>query len=302
MNKQWFKHLCQPTIPAPLLIIIIVIMTMQSSKAADFHVEQVGKGPAVILIPGLMSDDRVWQSTVDALKHRYEFHLISIAGFAGTPAVSAPSLTRVKDQLLDYIEQQQLIRPAIIGHSLGGFLSFWLASNAPDKIGPIISVDGLPFIGPIFTQNHRTSVADLKPQAEQIKQMYSNLLPQQLILQAQSSLSIQAKQTHHRQQILEMAGTSDPKTVGEAMHTLMTTDLRNDLSAIKQPVLLLGASGAFSLPEQHQHAKTLYQQQLTGLHNATVIMNSKARHFIMFDDPDWLTASIQSFLTDSIKE
>ena len=43
----------------------------------------------------------------------------------------------------------------------GGFLAFWLASSSADEIGPIISIDGLPFIGPVFTRDNSSTVASL---------------------------------------------------------------------------------------------------------------------------------------------
>ncbi|PWK53906.1 alpha/beta fold hydrolase [Pleionea mediterranea] len=300
MNKRWLKQLCQHTIPTPVLIIVIVIMSIQSSKAADFTVERIGEGPAVILIPGLMSDDRVWQTTVDALKQDYQLHLVSIAGFAGSPPVSSPSLKRVKQQLLSYIQQQQLQHPVIIGHSLGGFMGFWLASSEPDIIGPVVSVDGLSFVGPVFTQTNQTTVQDLKLRAEQIKLFYSKLSQQQLRLQTQTTLAIQTQAPAHQKIVLNMAEASDPTTVGEAMHILMTTDLRQQVANITQPVLLLGASGAFPLPQDHKRVNALYQSQLSAIPNASLLVNTRARHFIMYDDPDWLTQQLTQFLEQSL--
>ncbi|AGH42419.1 hypothetical protein C427_0309 [Paraglaciecola psychrophila 170] len=45
-------------------------------------------------------------------------------------------------------------KTALIGHSLSRFVSFWLSSKAPTKIGLIVPVDGFPFIGPVFTHTN----------------------------------------------------------------------------------------------------------------------------------------------------
>ena len=33
----------------------------------------------------------------------------------------------------------------MVGHSLGGFLALWVAATAPDAVGPIVAVDGVPY-------------------------------------------------------------------------------------------------------------------------------------------------------------
>ena len=94
----------------------------------QFVTQVSGSGKPVILIPGLMSDGRVWGKLANVLSKTYQVHIINIAGFANTPAIGNPSLTAVKQQLLAYINTHKLHKPAVIGHSLGGFMSFWLSS------------------------------------------------------------------------------------------------------------------------------------------------------------------------------
>jgi pimeloyl-ACP methyl ester carboxylesterase len=174
------------------------------SQNKQFITQVSGSGKAVILIPGLMSDARVWDDLTAALVKTYQVHRINIAGFALTPAHDNPSLVAVKQQLLAYIDTQGLNKPALIGHSLGGFMGFWLASSAPDKIGPIISIDGLPFIGPIFTRTNNSTVASLAAQATQIKAMYANMSQAQLIAQSRYGLSIQASSKEAQAKVMEM--------------------------------------------------------------------------------------------------
>ncbi|MEP0357372.1 alpha/beta hydrolase [Paraglaciecola sp.] len=268
----------------------------QIASHNQFRVEVSGAGRPIILIPGLMSDSRIWDSLASSLSTHYELHKISVAGFAATPAVTEPSITELKTQLLSYIHQRRLHKPIIIGHSLGGFMGLWLASSAPKAIGPVISVDGLPFIGPIFTRSNDTTVQSLAAQAQQIKQMYSNMSLQQLIEQSRYSLSVQASTDAAKAKVMAMIETSDPTTSGYAIHSLMSHDLRQDIANITSPVLLLGASGGFDSDSQKTMVETLYKQQLSHLPHAQLTMNTQARHFIMFDDPLWLNQQVIQFL------
>lgn len=274
-----------------------VLFAAENIESDQQFVTQVsGTGKPVILIPGLMSDSRVWDELATFLSANYQVHTISIAGFANTPAIANPSMTEAKTQLLTYIQQHQLQKPAIIGHSLGGFMSFWLASSATNEIGPIVSIDGLPFVGPIFTRTNDTTVASLAAQAEQIKSMYSTMTQQQLISQSRYGMSIQATSDDSKTKVMQMIETSDPKTVGQAMYDIMSHDLRQDIANITSPVLLLGASGGFATDEQKSMAEALYAEQLSALPKAQLLMNTSSRHFIMFDDPKWLEQQIVTFL------
>lgn len=271
-----------------------------AQEPAQFTVTLRGQGKPVILIPGLMSDQRVWHALSAELSSKYQLHLINLAGFADTPAITEPSLDAVKQQLLAYIEENQLDKPVVIGHSLGGFMAFWLASSAPDSIGAVISVDGLPFIGPIFTQSNESTVESLAAQAMQIKGMYQAMTQQQLSMQGRYGLSRQATSTEAQNTVMTMIEHSDPATVGQALYTLLSNDLRQDIANIKAPTLLLGASGGFDDLAQHAAAEQLYQEQLAALPSAKLKMNTHSRHFIMFDDPQWLNKQVIAFLEASL--
>lgn len=289
--------------PAPQSLTAPVAALASAAATTSFSVEVIGQGRPVILIPGLMSSPAVWQSTVDALKADHQLHLIHLAGFAGKAArmgmqPDSSLLSAVQQELLAYIKTKQLQQPVVIGHSLGGFLAFALASKAPDTIGPIVSVDGLPYLAPVFTRNPATTAAQMQTQAAQISMQYGGMTKTQLSQATAQGLFIQATSQSAQQQVLAMAEASDPKTVGQVMAELLTTDLRLQVSHIKQPVLLLGASGA--LPAQAQAGvKALYQQQLEKLPAAQLDINTQARHFIMLDDPAWLNQKIRRFLQEA---
>lgn len=159
---------------------MLLSQSLQADEArtSSFQVQVEGQGKAIILIPGLMSDQRVWQQLATALKPNYQLHLINLAGFAGTPALSTPvKLTEVTAELADYIRHQQLQQPVLIGHSMGAFLAFQLASSYPQLTGKLIAVDGLPYLAPVFSRDSATTVAQMAPQAKMMQQYYQQMTP-----------------------------------------------------------------------------------------------------------------------------
>lgn len=288
-----------------ILLCYTAFMLLSQSLKADetltpsFQVQVEGKGKAIILIPGLMSDQRVWQQLATALKPNYQLHLVSLAGFAGTPALATPlKLTQVTSELAAYIQHQQLKQPIVIGHSMGAFLAFQLASSYPKLTGKVIAVDGLPYLAPVFSRDSSTTVAQMAPQAKMMQQYYQQMTSAQLAESAKQGMAIQVSSAEHAAQVTQMAALSDPATVGAVIAELLTTDLRGEVHKIQQPVLLLGAGGALPSDSMRPAAQALYQQQINTIPQAKLDFNWQARHFIMWDQPDWLLTQI----TDFIKE
>lgn len=283
--------------------IIVGVLSANASATAQsshdsFSVEVSGSGKAVLMIPGLMSDARIWRPTADALSNQYQLHIISIAGFAGKPAIEGALLPKVKQQLLNYINEQKLDKPAVIGHSLGAFMAFDLASSAPEQIGTVIAVDGLPYLAPVFTRSANTTVAMMQQQAGFLRQQYQQMSTEQLRAMTAQGLFIQAGSEAAQQQVLQMASESSPTAAGQAIYELLTTDLRPEVHRITSPVVLLGAAGALTSDADRDAAKALYQQQISTIDQAKLVFNQQARHFIMLDQPDWLLAQIRSALQE----
>lgn len=280
-----------------LLLFLSAIFSVFSSHAeTQFTVSVSGQGQPIVMIPGLMSNGNVWQEIGARLSKNHQVHILSLAGFGGTPAIHQPSVENTQQAVFDYITSHRLDNVILMGHSYGGFLSLLLARDHDAVISKVISVDGLPYLAPIFTRDPNTQIAMMQGQAQYLKQQYQSMSVAQLVEQTRYGLPIQATKQSDQDKILDMAANSDPATVGDVIYTMLTTDLRQDMAKISTPILILGASGGFDSQEQHQHAQEIYQQQLEKAQHATLLMNTQSKHFIMYDDPTWLFEQVTSFI------
>jgi len=284
-----------PTLAALLLIAALSATAEAQTPHSSFAVTVTGKGPAILLIPGLLSTGEVWDTTVARYQDRYTLHVLTLAGFGGPPPVGAPFLSRVRDEVITYLREQKLTRTIIVGHSLGGFLGFWIAATAPELVGGLVAVDGVPFLPALG--NPAATADSAKAQAEQIKAIYASLSNAQLVAQTRMALGMMITAPAHVEQALAWTAKSDSATAGLAVAELSTTDIRAATASITAPALLIGASGAAPDAMRPGMAKA-YEAQVSLVRHARVIMADKARHFIMFDDPSFLFAALDQFLSD----
>ena len=294
-----------------LLILLIGMCSNTASATVDFEgeyfiVKTEGEGPPLLLIPGLMSDARVWQPIQAALAEQFELHLIEVRGFGATASpqnsalIETGWLRALNDELGAYLQGHDLKDVSVVGHSLGGFLGMALAIDNPARISKVLSIDGVPYLAPLFTRDPDTQVEDMRENAEQMLHYYRSLQTAEALgATVAQGVVIHAASESHQQQVIAMSAQSDSAVVAVAGHDLLQWDLRGRLPELRAPLLLLGATGA--LPEHMQdHATELYTQQLENLRphqNGEILkINRDSRHFIMFDDADWLRAQILGFL------
>jgi pimeloyl-ACP methyl ester carboxylesterase len=265
-----------------------------AAEKKSFAVKVTGHGKPMLLVPGLTCGGDVWNGTVDHFQDRYECHVLTLAGFAGQPSIAPPMMETIRKDVVAYIRRQKLDHPVLMGHSLGGFLVFWLGSTDPDAVGPIISVDGLPFYSAIFDPEATAETA--KPMAESMKQMMSGQSQEEFGAQNKTFMSGMITNPKNVELIAPTCARSDPKAVANAMYELMTTDLREEVAKIKTPVLLIGAGGNFPDAESLARGKQVYEAQVAKIPKHRVVVAENAKHFIMLDAPEFLFTTVDGFL------
>lgn len=261
-----------------------------------FVVQVVGKGRPVVLIPGLNCTGAVWDETVARYRGQYQCHVVTLAGFGGVaPQQPVPThlLQAVRDQLLTYVKAQQLNQPAVIGHSLGGFLALWMAATDPSALGPLEIVDSLPFLP--AAQNPTATVENTRPQVEPMRQQMRTA---QLAPAARRQMTAgMVSDTARIALVTRWGQASDPATTGQAMYDMYTTDLRPVVARIQQPVLVLGTwAGYAAYGATKAGVQQVFEQQYAPVPHHTVVMSEAGKHFVMYDDPQLFFSQTDAFL------
>ena len=248
----------------------------QRFQPTRFSVEVVGRGPDVILIPGLTSGRDVWRATALALPG-FRYHLIQVSGFAGEPARgnrAGPVVAPIAEEIARYIADRHLVRPAIIGHSMGGTLAMMIAARHPELVGRLMVVDIYPQPAGLFGG----SAQSMSPLANIIaspggRRLFANLMgvfsPPQV------------------------AGRSDPDVVGRAVHDLAVIDLTAELPRIRAPFTVVYAA---SDPQARPAVDRSFARAYAAAPRARLVRIDGSGHMVMLDQPARLNAAIGAFL------
>jgi pimeloyl-ACP methyl ester carboxylesterase len=265
--------------------------TPSTFKPTSFSVEVTGSGHPVIFIPGLTCDGHIWDATVAHLGGKVQAHVITLAGFAGKPPIDKPLLPTVKDELVEYIKANHLDHPTVVGHSLGGFMTFWIAESAPELIDRGIAVDGAPFLPGLMDPN-----ATVESVAANAKAMTDGMRGDQpkFVAGVHAFMGSMMHDPGKYPAVIEASTKSDPTTTADAMFFLFQTDLRADLGKITAPMVAIVADNDGQVPREALEATWHAQIDKIAHHDLVVIEHAK--HFVMLDQPDAFNAALDKAL------
>ena len=270
-----------------LLAIVLGVVAAPAAAArfepSRFSVEVRGRGPDVILIPGLTSGSDVWQGTVASLPG-YRYHLLHVAGFAGEPARGnrqGAVVGPLADEIVRYIEARGLRRPAIVGHSMGGTLAMMIGARRPDLAGRIMVVDMLPQPAGLFGG----TASGWGPIANGFRNMISSPGGQRLFANIMNAFS--PPNSANRR--------SDAGVVGRAMHELAATDMTPLLPRIRAPLTIVYASPD---PRARATIDRQFANAYAGARGARLVRVDRSGHMVMLDRPQQFQAALRQFLQD----
>ncbi len=284
-----------------MLIALMLAVLLGGAAAAEptrFTVTVSGEGPDVILIPGLSSAPHVYDGVLADLEKTHRVHRIQIAGFAGLPAgpnAGGNILDGVRDELIAYIAENELQKPALIGHSMGGLLSLLVAAKAPDAVGRVMVIDALPFFTLLINPMATSDMA--RPFAEQAKAMMMAQSDEVFAQRQRQTMANLTKTPDGVETALADSLASDRAVVAEAMAEVMVRDARAEIPAIAAPVTVLQAYDA-AMPIPKEAYLGLWQTAYAPLKGVTIKVVENSYHFIMWDQPQALADAVTAFLAD----
>lgn len=294
---------CNPKFRWMAIIVGLVtaISVSNHSHAETFEgmdVKVTGKGAPMIFIPGLNSSSEVFTDTCDVLKKDHTCYLLQLPGFAGQAPLTNLDhgyLNTMRDSVIHLINNKKLKHVTLVGHSLGGTLSLMVAMQPQSSVDKVVIIDSLPFYA--AAQNSAATADAMRPVAANIRNGMLSQSAEDYHNGAVANLQGMSNNPDRTATLVKWLDGSDRNTTAQAMYDMMTTDLRQDIASIQQPILVLGAWAAYkNYGSTAESTKAIFAAQYAQAKNVTIEMANTSYHFIPWDEPQWLEQRIKAFL------
>jgi len=247
-------------------------------KPKAFAVQVRGEGRPIIFIPGLGCPGEVWDGTVvHMVDEGYQTHVLTLAGFADQPPIDEPLSAAVRRDLTRYIRSRNLDHPVIVGHSMGGFIAYWIASYHPELVGPTIIVDAGPALS-----------GDIDV-AKSLRSRWKYASDEEFVGLIRGAFFSMTNMKKRMEKTVDLIVKSDRLSIGNAIFEMVVTDLSDKVNEIQAPVLVIAADGGYQYK---------IKQQAEPIPDHEFVVLPRTRHFVFYDDPDAFYKVVDKFLED----
>jgi pimeloyl-ACP methyl ester carboxylesterase len=271
--------------------------------SGSLHVERYGHtGDPVVLLPGLATGTWEWNDLIRRLVPRHTVYAVALPGFDGRPPAAPPLFDRFTTDFWAFLTAQKIVRPVVVGHSLGGTLAILLGEQHSDRLRGIVALDGMP----IFPGMERVTAEQRATGAQQAATQIAAETHQQLLDYEKGYMKGPGGVLDEQlgAQLADLGSKSDPAAIAQWLKEDLSSDLRPGLGSISVPLLEItpyNASDLANSPLQYTEDQKVqyYRALLSGAPKLQVVSLSPARHFVMFDQPDRVFTLIDAFINQN---
>lgn len=239
----------------------------------NIYYQRTGRGKNLIMLHGWGQDVSTFWPTLDNLKNNFTLWLIDLPGFGRSDLPKKTYDTKDYAQIIsEFIKENKIKKPVILGHSFGGKVAIKLASLYPNLISKLILV-GPSGIKPDLSFKNLF----IYPLAKIIHYLIPDIFNIKSIVRRKFYSKIE----------------SDYANAGLMRDTLLKTlkeDLTSNLAKIETETLLIWGERDRAVPLKY--GNRMYQL----IKNSKLVILENEGHFLHVHDPERLTYYVKDFV------
>jgi 3-oxoadipate enol-lactonase len=247
----------------------------------------------VVFLHGLGGCWQAWQFQEPAIASHGGYRIIALdqRGHGKTSKPHTPySVALLALDVVELLKQLALKPVYLVGHSLGGMVSYQLASTRPDLVARLVIINSfarIPSVKPksIFKLFYRTSIIYGLGLQAWARVLSWEILPR-------------ADQADLRRKLMELSASMDDRAAYmETMKAAVKADLRPLLPRIQGPVLIMSADKDYTPTAAKEEDAELVNSLRYGTEQelARVVELPNSRHLSPWDQADRVNAELLSF-------
>jgi 3-oxoadipate enol-lactonase len=213
-----------------------------SAVAVSYTVDGAADAPVVVLSNSLGATRGMWDPQVPGLAERYRVVTYDTRGHGESPAPAGPyTLDDLADDLVALLDEVGAERAHVAGLSLGGMTAMRLAAREPGRVDrlALLCTSAKPDPKPFLERAATVRSGGTGPLAPAVAARW--LTP-----------AYAAEHPELVAQLESMIAGCDDNGYAACCEVVAAVDLREDLSAISAPTLVISGWDDLALPPEHQ--------------------------------------------------
>lgn len=107
------------------------------------HYIEKGSGAPVILIHGFLYSTVMWKNNIDALAKKFKVYAIDLWGWGYSERLQPDeySFEKYARQVIGFMDAMKIDKASLVGQSMGGGISVFVAATYPDRVNKLILID-----------------------------------------------------------------------------------------------------------------------------------------------------------------
>lgn len=231
----------------------------------------------------------IWGHVADELAREFDVVTYDLRGTGGSERPEGPySLDDFVGDLRSLVNELELERPALVGHSFGGSIALAYAVRYPDDVAAVASIGG-----PVVLPDQGRQ--GLRDRAEMVEREGMASVAETVATNG-TAPSFRERDPEGFADLVEMLGANDPGPYAATCRVLAGMDLRPGLGHVTAPVLLVAGDRDGVVPPA---AGDEIEAALP--HVARRVTVEDCGHNLTVERPDVLVEELRSFLRERVR-
>jgi len=267
---------------ALLLALLAAAPLTADTSGLSLASTEFGKGPAIVLVPGLGSQRMQWMPTARRLISNYHVVMVDIPGH-GESLMPDPFSFEASAAMLDRVlARQNPDSTIVVAHGAGGLIAVLEARAHPERMRGLVAIDA--------------SMRSPLPVPDQQKPAFFQFVDENYDTFLKTVFSAMGRDSAQGVEIYSKASLVPAGVIKTYVRHLLDVDESGVARALTVPTMYIGSSRAWA--DTASWASVAKFRGWDGAAQVKSMRIANSGYLIMADQPDSLAAAISSFAQD----